>query len=187
MSVTNIVISLAGELIQSKVKRIAAVALSRVAFDALAQKPSYWFDLNGSASLQNRIGSLNVQLDFYIDVVRAIGSLAVTLAIGLAALLFISPWLVIPGLCSLALSIALDLMFQQSQRNAIASAVETGQRRQAFILDTLWQLPLIRRFGALAPARIRYASLVRSAAMVEARLQSLRGWRGALGTLLKSG
>jgi ATP-binding cassette subfamily B protein RaxB len=187
LSVTNIMVALLGELIQGKTKRIAAVALSRIAFDSLALKPAYWFELNGSASLQNRVTSMNAQLDFHLDVIRAFGTLFVTTLFGVAALIFISPWLIVPGFCSLALSILVDLLLEQSQRNQIASAVETSQRRQAFVLDTLWQLPVIARFGALAPARTRFASLVRTAATVDARLQSLRGWRTALTSLLKSG
>jgi ATP-binding cassette subfamily B protein RaxB len=187
LSLTNIIVSLAGELIQSKTKRLAAVGLSRVAFDSLAEKPAYWFDLNSPSSLQNRVGSLYVQLDFYIDVIRALGTLAVTVVVGLAALLYISPWLLIPGLISLVLAVGLDLMFERSLRNQVASALETIQRRHAFVLDTLSQLPLIARFGALAPAKARFASTVRGAAVVESRLQSLRGWRAAMGTLSKSG
>lgn len=187
LSVTNIFISLVGEIIQSKTKRIATVALSGVTFDSLAEKPAYWFETNTSASLQHRIGSLNTLLDFYIELLRAVGSLVVTVAVGLIAVLFISPWLLVPGLIALVLTMMLDLAFERSQRNAFSSAVETSQRRQAFVLDTLSQLPLIARFGALSSARIRFTSVVRVAATVEARIQSLRGWRAALGSLSKSG
>jgi ATP-binding cassette subfamily B protein RaxB len=187
LSLTNIVVSLAGELIQGKAKRVAAVGLSRVAFDALAEKPAYWFDLNGPASLQNRVGSLFTQLDFYIDAVRAVGSMVITLLVGLAALLYISPWLVVPGVCSLLLSMTLDMLFERSLRNEVASGLETMQRRHAFVLDTLSQLPVIARFGAVRVVRARFASTVRRVAAVEARLQSLRGWRAAVGALSKSG
>ena len=187
LSATNIVISLWGEILQSKVKRMAAVMFSRTVFDSLAEKPPYWFELNSAASLQNRVGSVNTLLDFHVEVVRTVGTLAITVVVGLAALLFISPWLVVPGLCSLLLSIVLDLSLDRSQRSHIASALETSQQRQAFVLDTLWQLPVIARYGSLAPARMRFASLVRVAAAIDAKLQSLRGWRTALGMLLKSG
>lgn len=109
-----------------------------------------------------------------------------TVLVGIAALLFISPWLLVPGLCSLALSVALDLLFERAQRNRFASALETMQTRQAFVLDTLSQMPLVARFGATPAVRVKYASLVRSGATVEASLQSLRGWRAALGGLSKS-
>jgi len=187
LSITNVVISLIGELIQNKTKRLAAVSLSKVVFDSLAQKPAYWFETNTAASLQNRVGSLDTLLDFYVDVVRTIGSITMTFTIGILALLFISPLLIIPSLCALTISIILDLLFERSQRNQFVSAIETVQRRQAFVLDTLSQLPLIARFGALPSAKNRYASMVRTSAIVEARLQSLRGWRGAIGSLTKSG
>jgi ATP-binding cassette subfamily B protein RaxB len=186
LSVTNILVSLLGEILQSRMKRLAVVSLSRIAFDSLSQKTSQWFDLNSPAALQNRVGSLYTQLDFHVEVVRALGTLAVTVIVGLAALLFISPWLIVPGLCSLFLSICIDLMFERAHRNHFASALETVQRRQGFVLETLSQLPMIARFNALAPTRVRFASLVRSGAAVEARLQSLRGWRSALAGLSKS-
>lgn len=187
LSVTNIVISLSGELLQNKTKRFVSVALSRVAFDSLAEKPAEWFERGTAASLQNRVASLNAQLDFYLNAVKSLGSLTATFTIGLAVLLFISPWLLLPGVCSLALSGLLDLIFQRGQRECFGSAVEASQRRQAFVLDTLGQLPLIARFGAVRSARIRYASVVRAATTAEARMQSLRGWRTALGGLAKSG
>jgi ATP-binding cassette subfamily B protein RaxB len=187
LSLTNILISLSGELLHNRSRRFVSVALSRVAFDSLAQKPADWFERGSAASLQNRMGSLNAQLDFYLNAVKSLGSVTATFAIGLAALLFISPWLLLPGLCSLALSGLLDLLFQRGQRDSFGSAVEASQRRQGFVLDTLAQLPLIARFGAVRSTRIRYASLVRAATMAEARLQALRGWRTALGGLAKSG
>lgn len=187
LSLTNIFIALSSELIQSKMKRIASVSMSRLTFDSLAEKSAYWFEVNSSASLQNRVASVRALLDFYVDVVRTLGSFAVTFTVGLAVLIFVSPWLLVPGLCALLLSMILDLMFEKSQRDNFASAVETSQRRQAFVLETLTQLPLIARFSALSTAKIRFASVVRGAAMVEARLQSVRGWRTALGNLSKSG
>jgi ATP-binding cassette subfamily B protein RaxB len=186
LSLTSIAVSLCGELLQGKAKRLASVALSRVAFDALAGRSANWFDASSAALLQNRIGSLNAQLDFYLGVARSTGAVAATFVVGVAALLFLSPWLLIPGFCSLLLSMTMDVMFQRGQTECFGTLVEATQRRQAFILDTLAQLPLISRFGAAGSARVRYASLVRTAATAEARLQSVRGWRSALGGLAKS-
>jgi ATP-binding cassette subfamily B protein RaxB len=187
LSATNVAVSLGGELLQSKTRRFVSVALNKVAFDSLASKAANWFERSSAASLHNRVGSLNAQLDFYLSAVVSIGSVAATFAIGLAALLFISPWLLLPGACSLVVSILMDIMFHRGQRDCFGSVVEAGQRRQAFVLDTLAQLPVIARFGSVGSARTRYTSLVRAAATAEARLQSLRGWRTALGALARSG
>lgn len=187
LSVTNIIISLFGDLIQSKTKRLAAVALSRVVFDSLAAKPAHWFEGSSAAAINNRVGSLGRLLEFYIEVVRTVGVFLVTLAVGVVVLLFISPWLLVPGLISLFISIALDVGFERLQRAHFASALETSQRRQWFVMDTLSQLPVISRFGALSSARLRFASLTRTAEAAQAHLLSLRGWHAALGKLAKSG
>jgi ATP-binding cassette, subfamily B, bacterial CvaB/MchF/RaxB len=187
LSLTNILISLVAQLYQSLVKRRSAVALSRIAFDCLSEKAPFWFELNNGISLQNRLSSLTAQLEFYLDVAKAIGSLSITVAVGLVALLFVSPWLLVPGFCSLAVSMVVDLIFYQSQQNSIAAALHSDQRRRAFVLDTLCQLPVIARFGALSSARSRFTSLVRSAAASEARLQSQKGWRDATADLCKAG
>jgi ATP-binding cassette subfamily B protein RaxB len=187
LSLVNVLISLFGELFQAKSKRFAAIALSRVAFNSLAEKPAHWFETNTPSSVQNRMTSLDLLLNFYIDVLRTAGSMAVSLIAGMVALIFISPILIIPSLLSLLISMTLDTLFERSQRTHFVSAVETIQRRQFFVLETLSRLPLIARFGGLSSARVHYASVVRSSAIVESRLQSLRGWRSALGGLAKSG
>ena len=187
LSLTNVLISLFGELVQTKAKRIASVALGKIAFNSLADKPAYWFERNTPSSIQNRISSLDILLNFYVEVIRTMGSLIISFAVGVIALVFISPLLIIPSLCALLLSILLDIFFERSQRTLFASAVETMQRRQYFIIETLSRLPLITRFGGLGSARAHYASTVRNSAVVEARIQSLRGWRAAIGGLAKSG
>ncbi|HJS07975.1 MAG TPA: ATP-binding cassette domain-containing protein, partial [Pirellulales bacterium] len=187
LSLSNVLISLVGELLQTKAKRVAATAVSRVAFNSLAEKPAQWFETNTPSSVQNRMSSLDALMNFYIEVIRSAGALAVSFVVGLVALIFISPVLIIPSFCALLVSVSLDLIFDRSQRTHFASAVETMQRRQFFVLETLPRLPLIARFGGLSSARVHYTSMVRSSAIVEARMQSLRGWRAAIGGLAKSG
>ena len=187
LSLSNVLISLFGEVLQAKARRIAAIALSRIAFNSLAEKPANWFETNIPSSVQNRVSSLDALLNFNVEVIRTAGSIVVSFVAGLIALVFISPLLVVPSLCALLLSILLDVMFERSQRAHFVSAIEAMQRRQFFVLETLSRLPLIARFGGLSSARVHYASLVRNSAIVESRIQSLRGWRTAIGGLAKSG
>jgi len=187
LSLSNVLISLLGELLHARAKRLAAIAVSRIAFNSLAEKPAYWFEANTPSSVQNRMSSLDMLLNFHLDVLRSAGSMAVSFIAGMVALIFISPLLIVPSILSLLISMMLDIVFERSQRTHFVSAVETIQRRQSFVLETLSRLPLIARFGGLTSARVHYASMVRSAAIVESRLQSLRGWRSALGGLAKSG
>jgi ATP-binding cassette subfamily B protein RaxB len=187
ISLTNILMSLLGDLAQSRAKRIAAVAMSRRTFDELSRKPSYWFETNSAPAIQNRVGSLAVLLDFRLDAMRAIGGAVVTFVIGICAMVFVSPYLLIPGILALGVSLLLDLGFERVQRSHFASVVETSQRRQKFVLDTLSQIPVISRFGALPAAKSRFSSLSRGAEAVEAQLKSLKGWQAALRMLVKSG
>lgn len=186
LSLSNLIISLLAELLQAKAKRVAALTLSRTAFNSLAGKPPNWFDVNTPSSIQNRMSSLDTLLNFQIEVFRTLGSIGLSLIAGLVALIFISPLLIVPSALAAAISVILDALFEQPQRTQFVSAIETMQRRQIFIVETLSRLPVIARFGGLVSARTRYASAVRSAAVVEARLQSLRGWRTALGGVAKS-
>lgn len=186
LSLTNILISLVGELLHSKTKRLASSALGRVSFNSLTSKPGGWFEATNAASLQHRVGAVDALLNFQVDLLKGFGSIAVTFVVGLLALIFISPVLIIPTAISVACSITLDAIFDRHLRLQFAATVETAQRHQSFVLETLWRLPIIARFGGLPFARAHYASLVRNSAMVEGRLQSLRGWRSAAAGLAKS-
>ena len=186
LSLTNVAVSLVGELLVSKARYAGIVEVSRRVFAALRSKPAYWFELNSAAAIQSRLASVNVQVDFSFEVLRAAGTVTGAVLVGTAVLVFVSPWLAVPGLCGVALSAALDLMFERPQRGQIAAAVEAGQRRQAFVLDTLSQMPLLQRHGASPAAGARFTNLVRRSASVDARLQAFRGWRAAGGAFLKA-
>lgn len=187
LSLTNILIALVGDLAQSKTRRVAAVALSKITFDSLSSKPAHWFETATSAAIQNRVNSLSALLDFYVELLRLVGSIGITFIVGLLVLLFVSPWLLIPGLLAVGLTIALDLAFERIQRSHFAAVIETNQRRQWFTMDILTQLPVIARFGASQSAKLRYGSVTRSAEAALAHLKSLQGWQSALRTLTKSG
>jgi ATP-binding cassette, subfamily B, bacterial CvaB/MchF/RaxB len=186
LSTTNILISLVADLLQSHLRRRASIAVGGKIFRALAAKAPYWFELNPPASLLNRMTSMSTQMEYYLEVVRVAGSVGITFIVGFIALMWVSPWLALPGLCTMMVSIVLDLSFHKPQQSGLNAVVEAAQRRQAFILDTLSQLPLLARYGATGQARFRFTSLVRRATTVERRLQSINDWRAALTLLIKS-
>jgi ATP-binding cassette subfamily B protein RaxB len=186
LSIINIVFALLSDLVQSDLRRRAAIATSNHTFDLLESKSPYWFEINSPASLQHRLASLNAQLEYYVDSLRICGGVAVTLLAGIVVLLFVSPWLALPGFGFLALSIAIDLLFHGPQRNRVSAMIEANRRRQAFVLDTLAQLPLFVRHGSAKRAKFRLTSLVRRSSAAESRHQTVRGWRAALGLLSKS-
>ncbi|MEZ5972592.1 MAG: ATP-binding cassette domain-containing protein [Hyphomonadaceae bacterium] len=186
LSATNTMTTLVGDLWHYRLNRSATRSLGHRMFDRLAAKSPGWFDSLQPATVQNKANSLQAQLDFASEAFRALGGLAITFTAGLLALLYISPWLALPGLCSLALSIATELAFNKSQLAYISSALEATQRRQAFVLDTISQMPLIARFGALTRARAHFGVLIGRAAVADAKLKSLRSWRNLVTGTVKA-
>lgn len=187
LSVTSVIAGLFGELSGIKLKRAVEVDASRLIFRRLSEKSSGWFARYSPASIKNLIDSYYVQIDFYLDMLKAIGGIALGLVFGAAILLFVSPWLAVPGLIGLAMTSLVDLIVNRHQRSRIATSLEASQRRQRFVLDVLCQMPELIRAGVGRSARTRFTSVVRSASAAEAGLYSLQGWRTALLGAVRSG
>jgi len=180
VSVVSTATSFLANLLSHKVTRLATGAVGRFVYDAFAAKPYAWFEANRPSTIQNKAASVEARLRFAGDLFRGLGGLLITFVVGMLALFYISPWLAIPGLCSLALAIGIELAFNKAQLANAASSVEATQGRQAFVLDVLSQLPLLARFGTLRQGRFQYVAVVGRAAAYDARSQSLQSWRGLL-------
>lgn len=186
VSLTSAAATLVGNLVGYRVTSKVMHRFAGHVFDALADKPDAWFDTNRAVVVQNKVGSLDVQLRLAAEMFRSIGGLVVTLAVGVFALFFVSPWLAVPGLLSLALSIGIELAFNRAHLAYSASAIETSQRRQAFVLDVIAQIPLLARVGSLGAGRRQYRGMVRRTAVVDAKVQALTSWRTLLTGAAKS-
>jgi ATP-binding cassette subfamily B protein RaxB len=186
LSFVNALSVTVGEFVQATLKRKMNRRLGGVTFDSLLAKQAAWFDSLSGASIQNQITSLQLHLDFVVDALRACASLAITIVAGLGVLLFISPWLAVPGLVSLVLRSGLDIFLTRRQRGLMSLSVESGQRRQAFVLGTLVQIPLMVRHGSARHCRARYVQLMARVGNAAGALQVLQGWRTTLTALLKS-
>jgi ATP-binding cassette subfamily B protein RaxB len=169
-----------------KISRRAARRLGQHTFDRLARQPISWFSRTSPASIQYQIAGLDLQHSLVGEIIRVTVTISVTLTIGLLAFLVVSPWLALPGLIGAAISIGVDLLFNRKQLSLQHAAMQTLQRRAALNYDLLTQIPLLARFGALARGRARYAGVVATSDAVDARLQTLRNWRGLVLGLVKS-
>ncbi len=186
VSLTSTLTSQLGQMLSLRATQRAQRALGREVFDHLAGMPHAWFETNRPSTIQNKVSSAEALLSFAADFFRSISGIAVSLIVGALALFYISPWLALPGLCSLAVSVAIDLMFNQSQREQIAATLEVSQRKQAFNLDLLAQMPLFARFGTLRRSRALYGMIVSQGAVLDAKMQTLRSWRTLAGSAVKS-
>lgn len=178
--------SFASTALGLKISRRSARRLAQHTFDRLSRQPIAWFSRTSPAAIQYQIAGLDVQHSLVGEIIRVSITISITLTIGLLALLFVSPWLALPGLIGAAISITVDLMFNRRQLSLQHASMQTLQRRAALNYDLLTQIPLLSRFGALARGRTRYAGVVCRSDAIDARLQSLRNWRGLVLGFVKS-
>lgn len=186
LTATSFLLSFVGELTFVRVKRFATVAMSKKIFAGISSRSAHWFDSSRSSTLNHRISSAFVYLDFRLGVVRIIITTMLSLLVGLAFIIFVSPWLAIPGLVTLVLSVIINLVFHNSERSAFSSQIDAIQRRQSFVFDVLGQLPLLNRHGSLASARTRYIANTRSVAVATSQLQVIRTWRDSIESMVRS-
>jgi ATP-binding cassette subfamily B protein RaxB len=186
LSFVNALSGTIGEFIQAKLKQRMYRRLGGLTFDSILAKKPTWFENLSGAAIQNQLNSLQVHMDFTVDGLRACATLVITILVGITALLFISPWLAVPGLISLALTTALDVVLVRRQRGLMSASVEASQRRHAFVLGTLVQMPLMVRHGSVRRCRAEYVRLMTRVGSAGAALQVLQGWRATVTSLLKS-
>ncbi|MDB5431625.1 MAG: hypothetical protein JWP35_2741 [Caulobacter sp.] len=173
-SLTSAVTSFAGNSLGQRLSQSLSRSAATVAYDHLAAKPSDWFDSHKASAIQNKLSSLDAQIAWRTDLLRAVGSTLVIFAVGLVAVFAVSPILVLPGLVSFLLTCAIEFCFTRIQAPATANFIEALQARQAFALDMLGQLPLLRRSGVIGQAKAAYSALIDRVATTDARTQSLR-------------
>jgi ATP-binding cassette subfamily B protein RaxB len=186
LSFVNALSSTVGEFVQAKLKAKMYRRLGGLTFDSVLAKDPAWFENVSGATIHNQINSLQIQMDFVVDGLRVCATLAITIVAGVAALLFISPWLAVPGLVSLVLTSAVDIFLTRRQRGLMSSSVEASQRRHAFVLGTLVQMPLMVRHGSVRQCRAAYVRLMARVGSAASAMQVLQGWRTTLTMLLKS-
>ena len=92
--------------------------------------------------------------------------------VGISAMFFISPWLIIPGMVSMALSIGVEWAFRAQQQTSLAIGIQTQNAERTFFFDVMSQLPLLTRMGTLWRGRARLRRHVR--AVADAQLASTR-------------
>lgn len=129
--------------------------------------------------------------EWYGSVASVCASVGVLALVGMAAMAFVSPWLIVPGLAGIAASIMVDLGIRRRLRDNETRTAQTHQAHAQFVSDILSQLSAFNRAGAERQARARLRRLTRSRNAndrANARLTSLRSsfstFSGALENLV---
>lgn len=180
MSALTAGIALLGNLIWSQIGRRVARSFSKSVFEHFAGHAPDWYEKHRPANVQSKLSAIEGHNSFALDALRAASTASVSLVVGVIAVFYVSPWLMIPGLLSLLLSIAVDLALNRAESERSGARLESAQRRQAFTLETLAFLPMLARYGALKEGRHRFAVLSARAADAEAKLGALRSWKTLL-------
>jgi len=186
LTALNTLISLTGELAQIGFQKRVEGEAGRTVFNALAKKNSQWHSNQSSASVQHRLSSFSAIVNFRVQVIRSLVIAALSGAVGLTIMFFISIWLLVPGVIALLATVAIDLSFQKRNLETFATAVEARQRQQSFVLGAMGQLPAINRFGATQPAGAQYRQLVRRAASATASQKVVQGWRQSISSISRA-
>jgi len=106
--------------------------------------------------------------------------------VGMLAMFYISPWLIIPGLVSMVLSSLLDWAYRAPLQSNGAKTIQVQTQQRAFFYDVMSQLPMLMRLGSLWRGRARLRRRVRSYADVQLAGARLNATKTSLGSLLST-
>lgn len=181
-SLTQVVAAYSNRLLA---KRIALSSASQV-FDRLAAKPASWFEARPGSSIYTQVLISGDQAVYLNDLFFTFTRVFFTFLVGIVALFFISPWLTLPGLISMATSTAIEWKFSRSLTTAFARLMRVQQRHRAFVLDVVSQVPLLKRFGALWAARSRFRMHTRLYAGANLYAGAVQTTSAAVASMVKS-
>jgi ATP-binding cassette, subfamily B, bacterial CvaB/MchF/RaxB len=167
-NLSSVVATIGNRIISKRV----GLSLAGDIFDRLANKNIDWLQSRAQGYAFTQYQALLSLQQFYSEVMARLLSTALMGAVGIAAMFYISPWLIIPGLVSMVLNSALDWAFRAPQQSNSAATFQAQTRQRTFFFDVMSQLPLLARMGSLWRGRARLRRQVR--AVADAQLASTR-------------
>jgi ATP-binding cassette, subfamily B, bacterial CvaB/MchF/RaxB len=163
-----------------------SLSLAGDIFDRLANKGVDWFQARSQGYAFTQYQALSSVQQFYSEIIHRLLSTVLMGVVGITAMFFISPWLIVPGLVSMALSSALDWAFRAPLQSQSAKSVQVQTAQRTFFYDVMSQLPMLQRLGSLWRGRARLRRRVRTLADVQIAGAQLNATRSSLGSLLST-
>ncbi len=167
-NVSSIVATVGNRIIYKRI----GLSLAGDLFDRLANKNIDWLQSRSQGYILTQYQALLALLQFYGEIINRLCSTILMGAVGISAMFFISPWLIIPGMVSMVLSIGIEWAFRAQQQTNLAIGIQTQNAERTFFFDVMSQLPLLARMGTLWRGRARLRRHVR--AVADAQLASTR-------------
>jgi ATP-binding cassette subfamily B protein RaxB len=155
-------------------------------FDRLAAKTASWFDIRHASHVYNQIQICNEQVIYLNELTLAVIRVALTSLIGIAAVFFVSPWLMVPGLVCAILSIGVDWKFNQAMIQASSRLMTASQQHRMFVYDVVSQIPLLGRFGVLWVVRSRLRRKTRELGDATLQTAAIQSTASAFQSTLKT-
>ncbi len=155
-------------------------------FDRLANKGVDWFQARPLGYAFTQYQALTSVQQFYGDIIHRLLSTILMGAVGIAAMFYISPWLIVPGLVGMVLSSALDLAFRAALQSQSAKTIQVQTQQHIYFYDVMSQLPMLMRLGSLWRGRAQLRRRVRTLADVQLAGTRLNATRSSLRSLLST-
>jgi ATP-binding cassette, subfamily B, bacterial CvaB/MchF/RaxB len=177
ISATGSIISLVAAIGNRILNKRLGLAMAGSQFNRLANQNIDWFQSRTQGFAFSQYQALVSLQQFYGELPTRLLSITLTGTVGIAAMFYIFPWLVAPGLLGMAISSGLDWAFRAPQQSLVAKSIQAQITMRAFFYDVVSQLPLLVRFGTQWRARSRLQRNTRNVADAEiasARLSAIR-------------
>jgi ATP-binding cassette, subfamily B, bacterial CvaB/MchF/RaxB len=167
-NLSSVISSVGSRIVNKRV----GLALAGDIFDRLARKDVDWLQSRPQGYVLTQYQALLSLQQFYGEVMGRLISAVLMGVVGITAIFFISPWLIIPGLISMVASSGLDFAFRTRQQGNNARMIQMQTQQRTFFLDVMSQLPLLTRLGSLWRGRARMRRRLR--AVADAQLATTR-------------
>ena len=179
---TSVIASIGNRMIGKRL----GLTLAGDIFDRLANKNIDWFQARPQGYAFTQYQALMSLQQFYGDMMGRLLSTLLMGAVGIAAMFYISPWLIIPGLVGMVVSSALDWGYRAPMQTNSAKTIQVQTQQRAFFYDVMSQLPMLMRMGSLWRGRARLRRRVRTAADMQLTSARLGASRTSLSGLLST-
>lgn len=180
--ISSLVASIGNRIIS---KRLALALVGNI-FDRLANKNIDWFQARSTGYAYTQYQAITSLQQFYGEITYRVLSTLLMGTVGIAAMFYISPWLIIPGLVSMVLNSLLDWAYRAPLQSNSAKTIQVQTEQRAFFYDVMSQLPMLLRLGSLWRGRARLRRRVREAADTQLSNARLNASRSAISGVLST-
>lgn len=180
ISVLSAMAGLVSTLLSNTLVNDVTTRAAKRAFNSLTYKDDGWFDDISHRAIFTALASGDRVIQTFAELLSLLGGVAINLVVGAMALLFFSPWLVVPGLVLTAVRFTLDRLFDHRQSASYSAAFAKANIRDSFALEVTARAPMVARQGDARRGALHYMRLVRDATHALGQAQRLQASKSTI-------